>query len=41
MDDILIENNSVDDVVKVNDELGKEFNMNNMGDATRILGIDI
>jgi hypothetical protein len=41
VDDILIESNNVKDVMKVKDELNKEFDMKDLGAASRILGIDI
>ena len=41
MDDILIASNSVEDVMKVMSELNKEFDMKDLGVASRILGIDI
>ena len=41
MDDILIASNNVEDVMKVKDELDKEFDMKDLGAAYTILGIDI
>ena len=41
MDDILIASSSVEDVMKVKVELDKEFDMKDLGVASRILGIDI
>ena len=41
VDDILIENNNVEEVMRVKTELNKEFEMKDLGAASRILGIDI
>lgn len=41
VDDILIQNNHVEDVMKVKAEIDKEFDMKDMGVTTRILGIGI
>ncbi|XP_058782988.1 uncharacterized protein LOC131657627 [Vicia villosa] len=41
VDDILIASNSVEDVMRVKAELNKEFDMKDLGAASRILGIDI
>ena len=41
MDDILIASNNVEDVMRVKAELNKEFDMKDLGGASRILGIDI
>ena len=41
MDDILIASNNVEDVMRVKAELNKEFDMKDLGVASRILGIDI
>ena len=41
VDDILIASNNVEDVTKVKVEFDKEFNMKNLGVASKILGIDI
>lgn len=41
LDDILIARNNVKDVMKVKVGLDKEFDMKDLGDASRILGIDI
>ena len=41
MDDILIARNNVEDVMRVKAELNKEFDMKDLGAASRILGIDI
>ena len=39
--DILIASNNVEEVLRVKDELNKEFEMKDLGSASRILGIDI
>ncbi|CAK8535256.1 unnamed protein product [Lathyrus sativus] len=41
VDDILIVSNNVEEVMRVKVELNKEFDMKDMGDVSRILGIDI
>lgn len=41
VDDILITSNNVEDVMKVEDELDKEFDMKDLGSTSRIFGIDI
>ena len=41
IDDILIARNNIEDVMRVKDELNKEFDMKDMGAASRILGIDV
>src|ERR1051325_1148699 len=40
VDDILIESNNVEEVMRVKVELNKEFKMKDLGAASRILGID-
>src|SRR3954471_24625069 len=41
VDDILIASNNVEDVMRVKTELNKEFDMKDLGAASRNLGIDI
>src|SRR3954464_4524879 len=41
VNDILIASNNVEDVMRVKAELNKEFDMKDLGAASRILGIDI
>ena len=41
VDDILIASNNVEEVMRVKAELNKEFDMKDLGVASRILGIDI
>ena len=41
VDDILITTNNAKDVMKVKAELNKEFDMKDLGAASRILGIEI
>lgn len=41
MEDILIASNNVENVMKVKDKLDKEFDVKDLGVATKILGIDI
>lgn len=41
MDDIFIESKNVENVMKVKVELDKEFDMKDLGVASRILRIDI